>query len=276
MYKILDGKLVSNKIEEKLKNKIKDKLKLVIIKASDSPESDKYIYKKVKKCIDLGIEVELKEYKEDVTNEQIIKDIEKFNKDKNVNGIIVELPLYNHLEDDMILNTIDENKDVDGLTDKNMSKLINKEECFIPGTVRGILSLLDYYDIDFNNKKVTIINRSKLIGKPMYYYLTNKGIDVNMVGKTTHDIKKICKNSHILITGIGKREVIDKSYVKNNAVVIDAGISVECGQVFGDVYFDDVKSKCDYISKVPGGVGPMTVISLFENLYDAYIIQNKK
>ena len=234
------------------------------------------VYQKVKKCIDLGIEVELKEYKEKCTNEEIIKDIEKFNKDKSVNGIIVELPLYNHLDDDMILNSINEYKDVDGLTDKNMSKLINNEDCFIPGTVRGILSLLSYYDIDFKDKKVTIINRSKLIGKPLYYYLTNKGIDVNMVGHSTKDIKKICKNSHILITGIGKREVIDKSYVKNNAVVVDAGINVECGQIFGDVYFEDVKSKCDYISKVPGGVGPMTVISLFENLYDAYLMQNKK
>lgn len=276
MYKILDGKLVSNKIEEELKKKIKDQLKLVIIKASDSKESDKYIYQKVKKCIDLGIEVELKEYKEDVTNEKIIKDIEKFNKDKLVNGIIVELPLYNHLDDDMILNSISEYKDVDGLTDKNMSKLINNEDCFIPGTVRGILSLLSYYDIDYKDKKVTIINRSRLIGKPLYYYLTNKGIDVNMVGHSTKDIKKICKNSHILITGIGKREVIDKSYVKNNAVVVDAGICVDCGQIFGDVYFEDVKSKCDYISRVPGGVGPMTVISLFENLYDAYLMQNKK
>lgn len=276
MYKILDGRLVSKEHESKLKKNIKDKMKLVIIKANDSKESDKYIYQKVKKCIDLGIEVELKEYKEKCTNEEIIKDIEKFNKDKSVNGIIVELPLYNHLDDDMILNSINEYKDVDGLTDKNMSKLINNEDCFIPGTVRGILSLLSYYDIDFKDKKVTIINRSKLIGKPLYYYLTNKGIDVNMVGHSTKDIKKICKNSHILITGIGKREVIDKSYVKNNAVVVDAGINVECGQIFGDVYFEDVKSKCDYISKVPGGVGPMTVISLFENLYDAYLMQNKK
>lgn len=276
MYKILDGRLVSKEHESKLKKNIKNKMKLVIIKANDSKESDKYIYQKVKKCIDLGIKVELKEYKEKCTNEEIIKDIEKFNKDKSVNGIIVELPLYNHLDDDMILNSINEYKDVDGLTDKNMSKLINNEDCFIPGTVRGILSLLSYYDIDFKDKKVTIINRSKLIGKPLYYYLTNKGIDVNMVGHSTKDIKKICKNSHILITGIGKREVIDKSYVKNNAVVVDAGINVECGQIFGDVYFEDVKSKCDYISKVPGGVGPMTVISLFENLYDAYELQNKK
>ena len=276
MYKILDGRLVSKEHESKLKKNIKNKMKLVIIKANDSKESDKYIYQKVKKCIDLGIDVELKEYKEKCTNEKIIKDIEKFNKDKAVNGIIVELPLYNHLDDDMILNSINEYKDVDGLTDKNMSKLINNEDCFIPGTVRGILSLLSYYDIDFKDKKVTIINRSKLIGKPLYYYLTNKGIDVNMVGHSTKDIKKICKNSHILITGIGKREVIDKSYVKNNAVVVDAGINVECGQIFGDVYFEDVKSKCDYISKVPGGVGPMTVISLLENLYDAYELQNKK
>ncbi len=270
MYKLLDGKLVSKEHEEKLKRLIKEKMKLVIIKANESKESDKYIYQKVKKCIDLGIEVELKEYKEDVTNDIIVNDIEFYNNDKDVTGIIVELPLYNHLDDDIILNKISLNKDVDGLTDENMSNLINNKECFIPGTVRGILSLLDYYGIDFFNKKVTIINRSKLIGKPLYYYLTNKGVDVNMVGHSTKDIKKICKNSHILITGIGKREVIDKSYIKNNAVVIDAGINVECGQLFGDVFFDDVKSKCDYITKVPGGVGPMTVISLFENLYDAY------
>ena len=276
MYKILDGKLVSKEHETKLKKLIKDKMKLVIIKASDSKESDKYIYQKVKKCIDLGIEVELKEYKEDVTNDMIIKDIEVFNNDKDVTGIIVELPLYNHLDDDKILNSISLVKDVDGLTDKNMSNLINGKECYIPGTVRGILSLLSYYDIDFKDKKVTIINRSRLIGKPLYYYLTNKGIDVNMVGHSTKDIKKICKNSHILITGIGKRDVIDKSYVKNNAVVVDAGINVECGQIFGDVYFEDVKSKCDYITKVPGGVGPMTVISLFENPYVAYLMQNKK
>lgn len=271
MYKLLDGKLVSKEHEDLIKKNIgNNKLKLVIINASDSKESNKYICQKVKKCIDLGIEVELKEYDSDVKESTIVTDIDKYNKDKSVNGIIVELPLYNHLDDDKILNSISEEKDIDGLTDKNMTKLINNEDCFIPCTVRGILSLLEYYNIDINDKKITIINRNKLIGKPLYYYLTNKGIDVNMVGSTTKDIKKICKNSHILITGIGKREVIDKSYVKNNAVVIDAGISVECGQIFGDVYFEDVKSKCEYISKVPGGVGPMTVISLFENLYDAY------
>lgn len=274
MYKILDGKLVSKEHESILKKKIgNNKLKLVIISASDSKEVNKYICQKVKKCIDLNIEVELKEYKSDVKERTIVTDIEKFNEDKTVNGIIVELPIYNHLDDDKILNSISEEKDIDGLTDKNMTKLINNEDCFVPSTARGILSLLDYYKIDLNDKKVTIINRNRLIGKPLYYYLANKGIDVTMVGKSTIDIKKICKNSNILITGIGKRDVIDKSYVKNNAVVIDAGISIDCGQIFGDVFFEDVKSKCDYITKTPGGVGPMTVISLFENLYDAYVKQ---
>lgn len=271
MYKILDGKLVSKEHEEILKKNIgNNKIKLVIINASDSKESNKYICQKVKKCIDLGIEVELKEYDSDVKEDTIVTDIEMFNRDKTVNGIIIELPLYDHLDDDKILNSISQEKDIDGLTDKNITKLINNEDCFIPCTVKGILSLLEYYNIGIGDKKVTIINRSRLIGKPLYYYLTNKGIDVNMVGKSTKDIKKICKNSHILITGIGQREVIDKSYVKKGAIVIDAGITVECGQIFGDVYFEDVKSKCEYISKVPGGVGPMTVISLFENLYDAY------
>lgn len=271
MYKIIDGKEVSKEHEKLLKKNIgNNKLKLVIISASDSKEAEKYVLKKIRKCIDLKIEVELKEYDSDVKEDTIIKDIEKFNKDKEVNGIIVELPLYNHLDDDKILNSISEEKDIDGLTDKNMTKLINNEECFIPCTVRGILSLLNYYKIDYNDKRVTIINRNRLIGKPLYYYLSNKGVDVNMVGSTTKDIKKICKDSHILITGIGKREVIDKSYIKKGATIIDAGISVDCGQVFGDVNFEDVKTKCEYISKVPGGVGPMTVISLFENLYEAY------
>ena len=274
--KILDGIEVSKKIQNNLINKINEldiKPKLVIFKINNDKSSNIYINQKIKKCKELNIDVELYEYNEEANEKDIINKIEECNKDKSINGIIIELPIYNKFNQHKILNTIDINKDVDGLTDKNMINLINNNKCFIPCTVLGIEKLLDYYNIELNNKKVSIINRSNLIGKPLLYRLINKDSTVTICHSKTNNIEKICKESDIIVTAVGKKDLINKDYINNNSIIIDAGIIKVDGKIYGDVNYNDVEGRCAYITKVPGGVGPMTVISLMSNIYDAYINQ---
>ena len=273
---IMDSKNILNLIEKDLKKYTSkfNNIKLAVFKINDDKATEIYINNKIKKCNQYGIETIIFKYDSNIDEETIIKDIEKCNEDKKITGIMVELPIYKNLNQRKIINSINPIKDVDGLTDINMNKLVNNESCFVPCTVSGIEKILDYYNINIYEKNITIINRSNLIGIPLFFRLLNRDCTVTVCHSKTSNIETICKNSDIIVSAVGKRNFIDENYINEKSIVIDAGITTENNKVYGDVNFEAVINKCAYLTKVPGCVGPMTVISLIENLYLAYCMQN--
>ncbi|MBR2588150.1 MAG: bifunctional 5,10-methylenetetrahydrofolate dehydrogenase/5,10-methenyltetrahydrofolate cyclohydrolase [Bacilli bacterium] len=272
--KVLDGVKASKEIEKELKNKIKDELELVIIQINDDKNSNIHIKNIIKKCDEFNIRVTLKNFYNE-KEEEIINYIKKINDNPKVNGIIIDMPIIPKYNAHRIINMVAQIKDVDGQTDENMIKLMNNDSCFVPCTVLGIENILKYYKIDISEKKVTIINRSNVIGKPLLFRLLHDNCTVTLCHSKTKDLKNICKQSEIIITAIGKKHYLNKEYISKNQIIIDAGITTENNKVYGDVA-TEVQEDCLYITKVPGGVGQMTTISLIENLYKAYQIQNKK
>ncbi|MFZ2038967.1 MAG: bifunctional 5,10-methylenetetrahydrofolate dehydrogenase/5,10-methenyltetrahydrofolate cyclohydrolase [Minisyncoccia bacterium] len=276
MLKILDGKVVRNKIMADLKKKISDfnlSPNLAIIKIGDNPDSDIYVKMKIDFAKKIGAKAQVVSFSEKkVTQEMLLAEIEKLNNDKKVNGIIVQSPLPSPLNWAEAVEKVVPEKDVDGLCSANVKKLLdNDKTALIPATARGILSLLNYYKIPIKDKKVVVMGRSALVGKPVATLMTNNGAKVTVCHSQTIDPDKITREADILIVAIGKSELIGAEYVKSGQVVIDVGISTIINsdgtrKVHGDVDFDSVKNIVSAISPVPGGVGPMTVASLFENL----------
>ena len=199
------------------------------------------------------------------------------NKDKEIDGIMVQLPLPKHLNKKIIVNAIDENKDIDGLTDSNIIKLCNNNYALAPCTPIGILKLLELYKINIENKNIVILGRSDIVGKPLSLLLTNNNATVTLCHSKTKDIKSITNKADILISAIGKPKLITKEYIKENSIIIDVGINKdENGKLCGDIDFEDVKDKVSYITPVPKGVGPTTIAIFLENSYKAYLLNNKK
>lgn len=282
MLKILVGKVVRDKIMADLKKKISDfKLspKLAIIKIGDNPDSDIYVKMKIDFAKKIGAKAHVVSFSEKkVTQEMLLAEIEKLNNDKKVNGIIVQAPLPSPLNWADAVEKVVPEKDVDGLCLTNVKKLLdNDKTALIPATARGILSLLNYYKIPIKDKKVVVMGRSALVGKPVATLMTNNGAKVTVCHSQTIDSDKITREADILIVAIGKSELIGAEYVKPGQVIIDVGISTIINsdgtrKVHGDVDFDSVKNIVSAISPVPGGVGPMTVASLFENLVQQTLI----
>ena len=268
--KMIDGKLVRKERKEELIEKVsilKDKLALVDVNVGDDEASKIYIKQKEKMALSIGYNF-INMHFDTISEEDLIKEIEKLNKDNSITGIIVQLPLPDYLNKDKILNTISPLKDVDGLTNTNLLKLINKEKCLLPCTPKGIISLLDYYNIDLH-QNVVIVGRSKLVGYPLFNLLLNRDATVTICHSKTKNLGEYTKNADILIVAVGKKGLITKDMIKDNAIIIDVGINRVDDKIYGDVD-DECKEKASYITPVPGGVGPMTVISLMENVYEAY------
>lgn len=264
MPKILDGKIVRDGIIVKLKKEIesfKSVPTLAIIQVGDLAESSKYIKNKKSFAEKIGAEVKHLKFENDISQTALETEITKLNQDKNITGIIVQLPLPKHLDVNIILNMVDSNKDVDGLTENSP---------FTPATARGVKTLLDYYEIEVINKKVVVMGRSKLVGGPIRNVMQESGAGVQVVHSQTENPKEITKTADILIVAIGKANLIDETYIKEGQVVIDVGINFKGDKLVGDVDFEKVKDIVSAISPVPGGVGPLTVASLFENLVEAY------
>lgn len=260
---LIDGKLVSNLYFDSLKSKIdnsKTTLGLTIISVGNSIASKKYIKQKIKRADYLG--VNCVHYHFDNVNENDLIDlIDNLNSDDKVNGIIVQLPLPSYLNKDKISNSISPLKDIDGL---------GKDSLFIPCTPKGILSLIDYYDIDLNNKNILIIGRSGLVGMPLYNIFKNNNLNVNLAHSKTNNIDELIMAADVIIIAIGNANYIKGNMIKNDVIIFDVGINVVNDKLCGDVDFDNVKDKVSMITPVPGGVGPMTVYELFNNLYLAY------
>ena len=213
---------------------------------------------------------------DDVTIEGILRIIDELNNDEEVDGILVQMPVSEHLDSKVIQNAINPLKDVDGLTDINMGKLVHKKECLVPCTALGIMELLNYYNIPVISKNVVVVGRSDLVGRPVAELLINASATVTLCHSKTKDLASITRGADILIVAVGKSRLITKDMVKDGAVVIDVGINkLEDGSLCGDVDFENVKDKCSYITPVPGGVGQMTVLELGFNTYKAYLLRHK-
>lgn len=273
---LMDGKNLSSKIKDELAKEISQYMKtpiLAVITIGYDEASKVYVRNKKRSCEEIGISFMHFDYLSEVKEEVVIKKIKELNKDKSVNGIILQLPIPENFNVEKIINTIDVSKDVDGLTNESKIRRLNNEECLIPCTTKGILELLDYYNISLLSKHVVVVGRSNLVGMPTYQECLKRNATVTICHSKTKDLKKYTKEADILIVATGKKYLIDKSMIKDNAVIIDVGITRENSKLYGDVN-PNVQEKCSYITPVPGGVGPMTVVMLLKNTFIAYKNQN--
>lgn len=277
---ILDGRIVKEKILNELKEKIDaldEELTLAVIEVGDNPASRIYINQKKKMTDFLGINFKHIKLEENIKEEEILNIINDLNNDDKVDGILVQMPLPSHINASKVQNTINEYKDVDGLTDINIGKLAHNNECLIACTPSGILELLKYYNIEITGKNVTIVGRSSLVGKPLALLLENNNATVTICHSKTKDLKKHTKNADILVVAVGHPNLITKYYIKENAIIIDVGINrLEDNKICGDVDFEGCKDKGGYITPVPGGVGQMTIASLGLNIYKAHMLRKGK
>ena len=273
---LIDGKEVKSKKIEELKNilnNLNTQLGLAVIQVGDDEASKVYIKQKEKLALELGYKFIHKKYDSNVDEDTLLHDIDILNNDKSIHGILVQMPLPKHLDENKIQNRISSLKDVDGLTYLNSGKLVNNSKGLVPCTPKGIIDLLDYYNIPIEGANAVVVGRSILVGKPIANLLLNRNATVTICHSKTKDLDKITKKADILVVAIGKKWFINKSMIKKDSVIIDVGINRDDGKLYGDVNFDDVKDICKYITPVPGGVGPMTVTELMFNVYEAFCLQ---
>lgn len=249
--------------------------KLSVVLASEDEASKIYVGKKRKMCEELGIEQDEHILDESVTTDEVVDIINTLNKDKSVNGILVQLPLFKHLDMDRVLDTISEKKDVDGFHPLTLGKLfIGEKETFVSCTPKGIMTILDDIGVECEGKHAVIVGRSRIVGKPISQLLLKRGATVTVCHSKTKDISLYTKQADILVAAVGKPHIITKDMVKKDAIVIDVGINRIDGKILGDVDTENVLEVCDKITPVPGGVGLTTVLSLLENVVQATIEQN--
>ncbi|MHA1458816.1 MAG: bifunctional 5,10-methylenetetrahydrofolate dehydrogenase/5,10-methenyltetrahydrofolate cyclohydrolase [Promethearchaeota archaeon] len=279
MGKILNGKELAAKLNSELKIKINSdykrtgiKPKLAAILVGDDPASKLYIKIKRKTCDEIGIDSILVNLNGDITNPVLFAKISELNNDRTVHGIILQLPLPVKFKPSTLefIEKIDSLKDVDGLHPINKGKLFDYNEEIVPATPKGIITLLEYYNVELKGKHVVIINRSNLVGKPLIFMFLKRNATVTICHTSTSDLESHIKKADILIVAIGQPDFITKDKIKEGVVIIDVGTSRVNGKTRGDVKFEDVFDKCSWITPNPGGVGPMTVSFLLQNTYNAY------
>jgi methylenetetrahydrofolate dehydrogenase (NADP+)/methenyltetrahydrofolate cyclohydrolase len=267
--RLLDGKKLSVKILSELRDRIQAeglKMKLVVVLVGDNPASQLYVSKKGEMCEKAGVDFEIIKFDESISEGVLEKNIEELNKDEGVTGILLQLPLPRHIDPRRMLDSILPEKDVDGLTSFNLGKTLARKEDLVPATPQGIIRLLEEYDIEVKGKNIVIINDSILVGMPLAAMLLNRRSTVSVCNKSTKNLEEHTKRADILVVAVGKPGLITADMVKENAVIIDVGICRVGNKVCGDVDFEGVKQKAAFLTPVPGGVGPMTVIMVLENL----------
>ena len=280
---IIDGKELARKTREKLKiecdNLKKEGIlpKLAVIMVGDDKASQIYVKNKSKACQEIGIKFEEYFLGNDIKQEELIELIQKLNLDKSINGILLQSPIPKSLDINEAFRTIWPEKDVDGFNPINVGKLCLNQETFVSCTPYGIMKMFEEYDIDLTGKNVTILGRSNIVGKPLIQCCLNKNATVTVCHSKTKDLKEHTKNADIVISAIGKAKFVTADMIKDGAVVIDVGINRdESGKIIGDVDFEKVSSKASYITPVPGGVGPMTIAMLMNNVIKATKLQNRR
>lgn len=274
MAEILDGKKLRDKLLDDLKLKLdgfKNKPTLVVILVGDNPASKIYVNNKKKMAERVGINSEVINYPANITEQELLNKIEELNNDKNVTAILVQLPLPEHISKENVMNTILPSKDVDGFTPYNFGKLFSGEVPTVyPCTPKGIILLLDEYNIPIEGKHVVIVGRSNIVGRPLSQMLLNRNATVTVCHSYTKNLSEITKTADILISAAGKK-IIEGEMLKSGCVIVDVGIfKDENGKTRGDVDFDSASKVASYISPVPGGVGPMTIASLMLNTVELF------
>ncbi|OPJ55160.1 bifunctional protein FolD protein [Alkalithermobacter paradoxus] len=279
--KILLGKPVADKITQELiteVNKLKEKCvtpKLTIVRVGNKEDDMAYQRGAIKRCESIGIQVDVKAFDDDIDEIEFIDGLKNINEDKSVNGILVLRPLPKHIDEDKIKNIINPNKDVDCLNTINLGKLLEGDKSgFAPCTPTAVMEILKYYEIPVESKNVVVIGRSTVVGKPISILLLNKNATVTICHSKTEDLESITREADILIAAVGKAKMINKSFIKEDAIVIDVGINVdEDGNLCGDVDFEDCKDKAAMITPVPRGVGSVTTSILAKHVVNAAKIQ---
>lgn len=275
---ILDGKALSNKILDEISKEHDLMFKkngrragLVVIIVGDDKASRVYVKNKRMTCEKVGFFTETIDFSSNISEEDLLKEIEKLNKDTRFDGILVQLPLPKHIDELKVLNTISPDKDVDGFNFNNIGKMVVGDNTgFLSCTPYGIMQLLDEYNIDVEGKDVVIVGRSNIVGKPMALLLIQKRATVQVCNTRTKDMREKLKNADIVIAAAGVPNLIGLDDVKKGAIVIDVGINRVDGKLCGDVNFEEIKNIASYITPVPGGVGPMTIASLMKNTLKSY------
>lgn len=276
MAKIIDGKAISARIKDELKEEVarlKEEGKcacLAVIQVGNDPASSVYVGNKKKACAYIGIDSESYELPEETTQEELLSLIDRLNEDPHVTGILCQLPVPDHIDEDTIIRRISPDKDVDGFHPMSVGALCIGEKGFVSCTPAGIIKLLEYSDIDIEGKECVVIGRSNIVGKPMAMLLLRKNGTVTVCHSRTKNLKEVCKRADILVVAIGKPKMINDEYIKDGAVVIDVGIHrMDNGRLCGDVDYESAEKKCYAITPVPGGVGPMTIAMLMYNCVSA-------
>lgn len=276
MPQIIDGKAISAEIKEELKVKVEElraqdiHICLAVIQVGSDPASSVYVGNKKKACAYIGIESMAYELPEETTQDELLKLIGELNGKDEVNGILVQLPLPKHIDEDAVIRAIDPKKDVDGFHPQSVGALCIGQPGFVSCTPAGIIQLLKRSGIEIAGKECVVIGRSNIVGKPMALLLLRENGTVTVTHSKTKDLKEVAKRADILIVAIGKPKMITRDYVKEGAVVIDVGIHRnENNKLCGDVDYDDVAPVCSAITPVPGGVGPMTIAMLMHNCVEA-------
>ena len=273
---ILDGKKTAENITLELKEEVEKnnyKITLALILVGNNPASEIYVRNKNIACSKVGIKVKGYTLKEETTEEELLEIVEKANKDDDINGILVQMPLPKHISETKVINAINPLKDVDGLTVINQGKLMGGLKTIPSATPKGVITLLKKYNIEISGKNVVIVGRSILVGKPLAFLFLQENATVTICHSRTKDLASITKQADILVAAIGKPRFFTKDMVKDGAIVVDVGINRVEGKICGDVDFDEVSQKASYITPVPKGVGPMTIASLLENIIDCYKMQ---
>ena len=279
MANIIDGKALAEKLQAKLAEKTA-KLKeetgqepgLVVILVGDNPASQVYVRNKERSALAAGFRSEVVRLPESTSQEELLALIAKYNQDSAWHGILVQLPLPAHINEEAVLLAIDPEKDVDGFHPTNMGRLWSGHPLMIPSTPAGIMEMFREYKVDLEGKNAVVIGRSNIVGKPMAQLLLSKNATVTLTHSRTHHLAKIAKKADILVVAIGRGHFVTKDFVKEGAVVIDVGMNRdENGKLIGDVKFDEVAEVASLITPVPKGVGPMTITMLMEQTYQAFV-----
>ncbi len=278
MAYIIDGKKISKELKDELKEKVESlkaqgkKAALAVIQVGNDPASSVYVNNKKKACAYIGIESLSFELPEETTEEELLALVDRLNKDDEVHGILVQLPLPKQIDEDKIIQEISPKKDVDGFHPENVGNLVIGQKGFVSCTPAGIIQLLKRSNIEITGKNCVVIGRSNIVGKPMALLMLRENATVTIAHSKTQNLKDICKKADILIVAIGKPQFITAEYVKEGAVVIDVGIHRdEQNKLCGDVKFDEVEPIASAITPVPGGVGPMTIAMLMNNCVEAMV-----
>lgn len=276
MYRILDGKKTAQKVKDALKERVEQLKKdgltpgLAVIIVGNDSASRVYVNNKKKACEYVGIHSEEYALPEETTQDELIALVKKLNEKKDIHGILCQLPLPKHINEEAVINAIDPQKDVDAFHPVNVGKIMIGNFDFLPCTPAGVMELIDESGIDLTGKHCVVVGRSNIVGKPQAMLLLHRNATVTICHSKTENLSQVCRTADVLVVAVGRAKMVDESYIKEGAVVIDVGMDRdENGKLCGDVDFDSACKKAGYITPVPGGVGPMTIATLMKNAVTA-------